>query len=363
MRILFIVPYSSEGPSNRFRIEQYLPFLKNEGIEYSIRPFFGSRPYKILYKNGQFIKKTIFLIICTFFRIRDLINSCNYDIVVLHREAYPFGSIFERLFRIFAKKIIYDFDDAIFLPSVSESNRLVEAFKDYSKTKNIIKISNAVIAGNVYLSEYAQRFNKNVFIVPTPIDTKKYFPFGLKSKNSEIIIGWIGSVTNIKYLDMLVNVFSGILNKYHNVYFVIVGGEWHQIKSSRIICRQWALENEVADLQSFDIGIMPLKDEEWSKGKCAFKLIEYMSVGIPAVASAVGMNKEVISDGINGFLAQNEKEWIEKLSILIEKPDLRKQMGLTGRKTVEEKYSVTVNAPKLLEIIKRNAGLCVGSVE
>lgn len=352
MNILFIVPYPTEGPSNRFRVEQYLPFLKKEGIEYRVRPFFSSRFYKILYKRGFLIKKSIFFIISFLRRMLDIISACRYDIVFIHREVFPFGSFMESFLRLFSKKIIYDFDDAIFLPNVSDSNRLIEAFKDVTKTEKIIRSSSHVIAGNIFLKNYAARSNKNVSVLPTPIDTDIYIPNSDRRYGTSVTMGWIGSVTTLKYLDIIADVFADILTKYVDVKLSVIGGTWRGVNSTKVICKDWQLDSEIRDLQSFDIGIMPLKNDAWAKGKCAFKIIEYMSVGIPVVASAVGMNNEVIQDGINGFLATGESDWQRKLSLLIENPDLRLAMGMAGRKAVEEKYSLKVNAPKLISILK-----------
>ncbi len=352
MKVLFIVPYPSEGPSNRFRVEQYFQYLKNGGIYFSLRPFFSANLYKILYKKSFLFKKILSFIFFTLRRAYDIIDSRNYDVVFIHREAFPFGSLFEYFFCLTGKKIIYDFDDAIFLPNVSDSNKLIEALKDTTKIEKIIKMSDRVIAGNNFLKDYALGFNKNVSVLPTPIDTDKYRPLPGRRVSSAIVVGWIGSTTTVKYLDILLDVFRLLLQKYNNVKFIVVGGIWQRINSPMFMCKEWRLESEIEDLQSFDIGIMPLKDDDWSKGKCAFKIIEYMSVGIPVVASDVGMNSEIIRDGVNGFLAINSDEWIRKLSLLIDKTELRVAIGQAGRQTVEEKYSLKVNAPKFIDILK-----------
>ncbi|MFH1507286.1 MAG: glycosyltransferase family 4 protein, partial [Candidatus Omnitrophota bacterium] len=318
MKILFFSPYPREGPSNRFRVEQYLPYLKAEGIRYSFRPFFNSYSYKILYKKGFLLAKFFFFTIFSFRRMFDVFCSSGYDLVFIHREVFPLGSFMESLLKVFSRKIVYDFDDAIFLPNVSDSNRLVESLKDVTKTEKIIKISNRIIAGNIFLRDYAIRFNNNVSILPTCIDTDKYRPVEEKKPGDSVVVGWIGSVTTLRYLDILSDVFLKLLEKYSGLKIMIVGGKRNRINSPRIVFKEWRLESEISDLQSFDIGIMPLDNDEWAKGKCAFKVIEYMAVGIPVVASAIGMNSEVIQDGINGFLASTQDEWFKKISLLID---------------------------------------------
>ena len=353
MRVLFWVPYPTEGASNRYRVEQYLPYLEKEGIRYSLHPFWSSSAYKILYKNGYYIKKSYFFICGTISRIIDLLRIARYEIVFIHREAYPiFGAIFETALSILNKPIIFDFDDAIFLPASSRPNNFIEGLKKPAKVINTLVKSKHVIAGNSYLSNFALRYNRSVTIIPTSIDTDKYYSKNRKASD-EIVIGWMGSITTIDFLNLISGAFIQLSKEFHNIIFKIVGGDFSIEGLSNIISKPWLLEDEIEDLKSFDIGIMPMPDNEWTRGKCGFKAIHYMNMGIPCVCSPVGANKEIVTDGINGFLAKSEEEWIEKLSLLIENSELRKKLGMQGRKTVEEKYSVKVNAPKYLEVLKK----------
>jgi len=354
MKILFIVPYPTLGPSNRFRVEQYLPYLKKEGHTCFLRPFYNNALYNVLYKKGYYLKKIFTIFLLTFRRITDIFIANHCDIIFIHREVFPLGGvIFEHFFKMTGKKIIYDFDDSLFLPDTSGANRFINVFKVPGKIKRIIQMSDAVIAGNSFLRDYALNYSTKVYILPTPIDTEKYIPFTNKPYNKRIVIGWIGSSTTLKYLKLLENVFSEVSRQYSNVVFLVVGKDFKGYEHLNIEFKEWSLDSELSSLQSFDIGIMPLTDDYWSRGKCAFKAIQYMSVGIPVVASDVGMNKEVIKNGINGFLVRNDKEWIDKLKLLIENANLRKEMGIASRKIVEEKYSLKVNAPRLLGIIEK----------
>ncbi len=352
MRILFWVPYPTEGASNRFRVEQYLPYLGREGIKYDLHAFWSSSAFSILYKKGRYLNKIYFFIMGVVSRFLDLARIPKYDVVFIHREAYPLGSsFFETLLGLLKKPVIFDFDDAIFLPYSSRQNIFIERFKKPEKVCGIIKMSSRVIAGNSYLADYALRYNKNVSVIPTPIDSDKYYP-EMKTTNNKIIIGWIGSVTTSDFLNEMERVFAALSKKFDNIEFRIVGGNFQAGGQSNITSKPWALDQEIADLRSFDIGIMPMPDNEWTRGKCGFKAILYMSMGIPAVCSPVGMNKEIVADGVNGFLAIDENQWVEKLGILIKDAALRRKMGLAARKTAEEKYSVKVNAPKFLNVIK-----------
>lgn len=340
MRVLFIVPYPTEGPSNRFRVEQYLPHLKRKGIYYSVRPFYNSSIYRILYKKGYYIRKAIFLCFFMLRRIRDVFSARSYDVIFIHREAYPFvGYIFEWLFRFFGKKLIYDFDDSIFL-------------KKPLKIKKIISISDFVISGNEFLKNYASHYNSNIFVLPTCIDTQIYKPKTKSSNKDKVIIGWIGTSFTAIYLDMLKDVYPVLAKRFKNIEFRIVGG-YLRNPNLPLVYKDWALDSEVNELQEFDIGVMPLFDDDWAKGKCAFKIIQYMAVGIPTVASRVGMNVEIIEDGKDGFLVSNQNEWINKLSLLIEDRRLRENMGKLGRIKIENLYSVEANKQKYIDILEK----------
>ena len=353
MRILFWVPYPTEGASNRYRVEQYLPYLKKAGIRYSLGPFWSSSAYKVLYKPRHYFKKFYFFIVGTLLRLFDLMRIFQYDIVFVHREAYPVGvAFFEAILAKLRRPFIFDFDDAIFLPSTSQSNNFIERYKDPHKVAKIIKMSKHVLAGNRYLLDFALRCNHSVSIIPTPIDTDKYYPDN-KKQGDEVVIGWIGSITTLNFLNMIKDVFVQLSNRFSYIKFMIVGGDFSIHGLSNVISKPWSMHEEVADLKTFDIGIMPMPDNEWTRGKCGFKAILYMSLGIPCVCSAVGVNKEIITDGVNGFLADTENEWINKLSLLIENAELRKQIVTAGRKTVEERYSLKINAPIFLDIIKK----------
>ncbi|MDP1853072.1 MAG: glycosyltransferase family 4 protein [Candidatus Omnitrophota bacterium] len=337
-KILFIVPYPTQGPSNRFRVEQYLPYLKEAGIDFTLRPFYNSSIYRILYKKGNYFKNAVFLIFFTLRRIKDIFASRLYDVTFIHREAFPsLGYLFEVFFRLFSKKLVYDFDDAVFL-------------KKPAKTRKTIEISDYVIAGNSFLKGYAAKHNSNVAVIPTCIDTDRYKPRPRVVNNDKLVIGWIGTSFTSIYLDLLRDVFREIARRYKNVEFRIIGANFLE-PGIPLVSREWSLSTEIEDLQGFDIGIMPLFDDDWAKGKCAFKIIQYMAVGIPTVASKVGMNIDVIEDGVNGFLVSDKKGWLDRLVFLIDNADIREKLGRAGRMVAETKYSVKANAPILLELL------------
>lgn len=338
-KILFIVAHRpGRSPGQRFRFEQYMNYLVEKGFSYDFSYLLNEKEDKIFYSKGCYLRKFQIFLKSIFIRFKDLQRVREYDIVFIYREAVMFGSVFfEKRFKKRGAKIILDFDDAIWLMDVSEGNKKLSWLKRPSKTADILKLSELAFVGNSYLSAYAEQFNQKVKIIPTTLDTEK---IKIKTEGSpeKICIGWTGSHTTLKHLESAIPFLKKVQEKYAVKIKIISDTEFVTSELVVDFCK-WNKETEIEDLSEIDIGIMPLPDNEWARGKCGFKGLQYMSVGIPAVMSPVGVNTEIIEDGENGFLAGNEEEWIEKISMLIESPELRKNIGVKGRKTVEERYS------------------------
>lgn len=354
MKVLFLTPHPEEGASTRYRVKQFFPYLESNGIECIFRPFLSPLFFRVVYKNGGVLKKSFNLLKGIFNRTRDFVSSAGIDVVFVHLEAAPLGlPVFENLFALCKKPIIYDLDDAIFIKEANTVNRLACFFKSASKIPRIISKSGQVIVCNEYLENYAKRFNRNVTMIPTSVDTDKFTVKDYALQKQKIVIGWIGSHSTACYLTQLAKVFPELAKKYEFTLKVIGSNRKDIFPGINAVYNNWSLENDICEFQSLDIGIYPLPDNEWVKGKTGFKTVQYMSVGVPCVASRVGRNISIITSGVNGYLASTQMEWIEKLSLLIENADLRKSIGLAGRKTVEERFSLKVNAPKYLEVIRK----------
>lgn len=353
-KILFIGAHREKrSPSQRFRFEQYFSFLNQQGFDCHLSPLLDETDDVIFYSEGNFFSKIRIVIQSYFKRKADLKKTNDYDIVFIQREALMTGSVFfERGLKRKKTKIVFDFDDAIWLPNVSEGNKKFEWLKNPKKTSEIITLSDLIIAGNNYLSEYAKQFNKNVHIIPTTIDTDYHKKKNVK-KDERICIGWTGSHTTIQHFEHAVPVLKKLKAKYGDkIYFKVIGDANYSNYELNIRGVKWTLKDEIDQLSEIDIGIMPLPDDEWTKGKCACKGLQYMSLEIPSVMSAVGMNREIISEGVNGFLAENDRELFEKISLLIENPELRKKVGIEAKKTVEQKYSVNSQKENYLRLLK-----------
>ncbi|MFQ5893600.1 MAG: glycosyltransferase family 4 protein, partial [Nitrospinota bacterium] len=349
MNVLFLVPYPTEGASNRVRIEQYLPHLDAQGIEWTLRPFVASAFYRILYQRHRAGAKLAHFGLSCLGRLRDMLRLRNYDLVVVHREAFPIGPPWvEGAVRWLDIPMVFDFDDSIFLSTTSEPNTYVERFKRPGKVATIIGWSQEVIAGNTFLAHFAMQFNPRVTVIPSVIDTEAYRPLDRPPERDEVVIGWIGSHSTRTFVAVLKPVFQALAERYRHVRFEFVGTEHPITEVEHLTARAWQLERELTDVQGFDIGVMPMPDDLWSQGKCGFKAILYQACGLPVVCSPVGVNREIVLDGVSGFLADSKEEWAEKLSSLIEDADLRRSLGEKGRQRVESQYSVAVHRERFV---------------
>jgi len=288
--------------------------------------------------------------------LRSLFIAWSSDLVFLQKPGFIINRwLYLRLLFYLQKKVIFDFDDAIFI------NRMTGLPHDQARLKKlafILSRSRAVIAGNPYLAEFAKKYNRRVEIIPTPVDCERYHPRESCTSGRSLAIGWMGTDSNLPYLFTLIPVFREMLADSAARFLFVSNRKGKPVElgfSARIVWKTWQAETEVEDLRLFDIGIMPLADDAYSQGKCGFKLLQYMAVGIPVVASPVGMNREIVEDGVNGFLARDEKEWLKKLQALCADGKLRQRMGMAGRKCVEEKFSLQKSSASWLAMLQRVA--------
>lgn len=349
MKILYLTKYSKNGASSRLRSYQYFPFLESNGFSVTVSPFFDEEYLNNLYLGKQVAKgKFLKFYLNRFFT---LFSIYRYDRIIIEKELFPyFFSWFEKILFVLNVKYIVDYDDAIFHNYDLSKNKLI-LFLFKNKINKVMKYSGCVVAGNNYLAERAKNSGaKKIIIVPTVIDLDKY-KIKINYTNSKVIIGWIGSPITFKYIKANKAIFLELLKK-DNVELHIIGatediGLGHKVKYLK-----WAEENEVDLISKFDIGIMPLENTPWELGKCAYKLIQYMGCGIPVVASAVGMNSELVEEGVNGYLVNKTEDWLHKLTILIENSALRKSFGQNGRVKIESYFSIQNKQNVLLSVLK-----------
>lgn len=357
IRVLVLSPIPEEGAGCRFRIAQFIPYLEANGFEVTLSALFTTEFFRLVYKPGHLWSKALGFAGLSLKRLWSLRHIKNYDVVFIYREIFPIGPAFvEQLIAGPGRPpIVFDFDDAIFLPSVSEANRQISALKQPAKVATIIRASSHVIVGNDFLANYARQFSPAVSTIPTCVDTTRFVPKPSLEPRAVPIVGWIGSPTTADYIKGLGGVLREVAKDASFVLRVSGSGEPVTMPGVTVDNPAWRLDDEIGLFQGCDIGVYPLPDDEWSRGKCGFKAIEFMACGVPVVAAAVGVNREIIEDGVNGFLASNDREWTEKLGRLIADPALRARFAAAGRRTIEERYSLHVNAPRLADVLRQAA--------
>ena len=348
-RILFIASHRpGRSPSQRFRFEQYRDWLAERGFESEQSWLVSASDDARIYAPGHLGAKIGFAIRSQFTRARDLARADDFDLVFVHREALMTrGRWFERALSRMTAKVIFDFDDAIWMhgeSAVSAANRAFAWVKDPDRTAESIALADLVFAGNGFLADYARARNPAVRVVPTTIDTDRFRTRRDRDADADgpVCIGWSGSPTTTPHLATVEDALVRVKERFGDrVRFRMIGdASW---SSDRLGVRgePWTLESELAGVDDLDIGIMPLPDDEWVKGKCGFKALLYMSLEIPAVVTPVGVNPEIVQDGENGLHAGTTDDWVEALSRLVEDAELRRRLGRAGRRTVETRYSVS----------------------
>lgn len=356
--VLFVIPYPLKlVASQRFRFEQYFELLTKNGFLLSIHPFFTVNQYQKFSGNTSMVTKVLILIVALLNRIQLLTKSKSAEFIFIHREASPVGPpVFEWLIaKILKKKIVYDFDDAIWLTDKITESRLVKLIRWRSKVAKICKWSYKISCGNNYLASFARQFNNNVIVNPTTIDTENLHTpkfSEIQNTSKTLAIGWTGSSSTLKYLNNIESALKTVQQKFKHVSFIIIADREPALNIPSIKFIRWNKESEVKDLLKINIGIMPLPDDDWAKGKCGFKALQYLALGIPCVVSPVGVNTSIIEHNKNGFLASTEADWVEYLSCLITNDNLRERMGSAGREKILENYSVSSNAENFLSLFE-----------
>lgn len=353
-KILIICPHPiNVAPGQRLKYEQYFQTWENEGFHLKISSFMTLRFWNIVYKKGHFIEKVFWTIFGYFKRLFTLFMIPFYDITYVFLWGTPFGtSFYERLIRLLSKKMVYDIDDMVFLGHSSEANKIWQSLKGKSKMIYLMKVANHVITCTPKLDEFVRQYNKNTTDISSTVDTDiRYIPVNNYRNDHVITLGWSGSHSTSKYLYLLSNVLQKIAKSYQ--YKLIVMGESNfNIEGVNIEAYDWSEDIEIKILQKFDIGLYPLPDEDWVYGKSGLKAIQYMALGIPTIATALGANFRIIESEKNGYLVNpnDDKKWEEYIESLILNEDLRKNIGNAARKTIQEKYSIEANKQKYLDI-------------
>jgi glycosyltransferase involved in cell wall biosynthesis len=348
------------APGQRFRLEQWAPRLAaDHGITLDFEPFESPRLTELLYLQGRRPEKAAWVVYDLARRLRHVVGARRYDAVVVFREIALVGpAVFERMLAAAGVPLFLDFDDAIWDHAVqtSAANGIFSKLHFYGKTATLCRLSCGIFAGNEYLANYARKRNDNVFIVPTSIELDAYpVQPDLPDPGPEqpFVVAWSGSLHTLQHFAHAHEALERIAARRKTMVKVICNRPPSQpIAGAENVFVPWAAAGEAEALGAAHVGIMPLPDDPFTRGKCGLKALQFMATGRPVVVSPVGMNRDLVTSGENGFLASTTDEWVDLLEHLAASGDLRRRLGTAGRKTVEERYSAGVVARGVAEAVR-----------
>ena len=349
VRLLVLTRYGRLGASSRLRSYQYVPHLVASGVDLHIAPMLGDDYVSGLYAG----RVPVWSVLQSYLaRITSIVGATGYDVVWVEKEMLPWVPAFIEIGLLHRSiPLVADFDDAAFHRYDLHHSTLVRGLLG-QKIDQVMRRAALVLVGNEYLADRARKAGASrVEYIPTVVDTERYSPIAPCEHTNELVVGWIGSPATVKHLRAIGAALQGTLGGLA-ARVVAVGANPEQLTGLSIEARPWSERTEVDEVRSFDIGIMPLPDEPFERGKCGYKLIQYMACGKPVVASPVGVNSSIVEHGVNGFLATSPSEWQEALSTLAGDPELRERMGMAGRKQVEAHYSLGVTAPRVEALLR-----------
>ena len=355
-KVLILCP-SPRGTAatQRLKYEQYLGMLEKENYSFTISSFQTPRFWQIIYKPGRTLEKIWWTAFGYLRRIGDLLRAPFYDAVFVNLWVTPLGlPFFERVLFFFNKRVIYDIDDMIFITKHDHvKTSFFQKLKGRKKPVVMMKHAGYVIVCTPKLEEIALQLNKNrrVVDISSTFDTQRFIPVDTYENREVTTIGWTGTHSTLPFLETLQPVLSEV-SRQRKIKLLVIANKPYEMKDVPTEFIPWSAESEVKDLHKLDIGLYPIPANEWSLGKSSLKALTYMAIAIPFVATAYGTNYRVMQNGVQGFMASSDKEWIDALLKLIDDATLRKRMGLAGRRTVEELFSVNANFPKYLQVFK-----------
>ncbi len=352
MRVLVLPRYGAQGASSRLRMLQFLPALRVAGVDSVVCPLIDDELLLRKYRTGRYSAWPL----CASYarRIGAMLKAHQFDLIWIEKEALPWLPVsLEKA--LLATPYVLDFDDAVFHNYDRHRSSWVRRLLG-SRIDTLMAGASAVTAGNGYLATRAEEAGaKRVEILPTVVDLERYPPKSFVAAPEPIRIVWIGSPSTARYLSIIARPLAELARK-RPFTLRVIGASGVHLAGVEVETVAWSADTEAAMVRECDIGVMPLADTDWERGKCAYKLIQYMACGLPTVASAVGANVEVTVEGRTGYLARDESDWTERLTELMVSETRRMTFGAAGRARVERDYSLQRVARRLVGILQRAAG-------
>lgn len=351
-RVLVLLPYPpGRAPSQRFRIEHFISLMKEEVGEVTLAPFLDEATWAIFYRKGMVGQKAWGLLKGYLRRYKLLFGLKQYDIIWIHRETSPMGLpvLAWCISKLWKVPYIFEFDDAIWMKNVSAGNRLFSFLKPHGNALYLMRNSRTNVCGNAWLTDFAKTHNPNSVCIPTVVDTQGNHNREQDQSTNRPVIGWTGSHSTLRYLEMIAPQLRNVYAQFPFELVVISDvAPGFQFPELRFI--PWSADREADDLLEMHIGLMPLPEADWARGKCGLKLIQYMAMGIVPVASGVGVNTTIVEDGVNGFICNSNEAWESALIKLLQHTALRQDMARTCRPKIEAEYAVEAQRDKFLHL-------------
>ena len=360
MRALFLTSYPVTAAATRFRLQQFFAPLEREGVTCVLSPFLSEREFATFYVRGGAFGRSVRLLLKAALRIVESARALRFDVVVVQRNAMLFGPpVMEWLIRhLWRRPLVYDYDDAIWLQDRSLTYGAWASWAKFTgKTAGLIRMADHVVVCNQFTRDYALRYRAaaDVTVVPTVVDPTIFTPVAHAASDVPVV-GWIGTHSTARYLQALREPLAAAARRAPFRLKIVGAGVPIAVDGVAVENKAWRLDEEVADYQSLDVGLYPVDDDEWGRGKTGFKPVVYMSCGVPCVCSPVGGVQEFIRDGENGFFAVGARGWEEAIVRLVSDAALRARVGRGARDTVLGEYSLQVQAPRLASVLRRAAG-------
>jgi glycosyltransferase involved in cell wall biosynthesis len=358
LRVIAFVPHPPAGASSRYRVYQMIPHLERHGVRLEPRALLDASGFARLYLPGGVPGKLLDLGRGLRRRLAQLEEARRFPLALVHREAWPvIGFAPDRWMERRGVRWVFDFDDAVFLPNVSGANRLFARLKPFGQPARLAAGAAAVSAGNAWLADWARRERPgrlagSVAVIPSAVDIEAWKPRPRDPGPPRL--AWIGSGTTVEHLASIAPAIERLQRRHPDLELHVVGAAFSH-PGIRVVVHPWSLDTEAAVVARCDVGLSPLSDSDWSRGKCGLKQLLYMALGLPAVASAVGVHLEIVRHGENGLLAPTADGFEPALEALIDDPGLRERLGRAGRETVEACYSLQAVAPRLAALLQRAA--------